>query len=64
MVPCSKRQQCFSNGMGIIVKCMYLVFIILYILLDDEASINANHSCILQFLVTSSNKPVFICETL
>ena len=26
--------------------CSNLVFIILYILLDDEASINANHSCI------------------
>ena len=30
--------------MGIIVIYMNLVFIILYILLDDEASINANHS--------------------
>ena len=34
------------NNCDMYELCSNLVFIILYILLDDEASINANHSCV------------------
>ena len=44
--------------------CSNLVFMILYILLNDKASINANHSWVIypQFLVTNQVLFVKLCE--